>query len=210
MSVKVTPFYKGAGLPLPRSIATGSGGITGVYDETKRKMDKALDAFGFEIAKLRTGRASVGMLDGVRVDYFGTPTPISQLATINVPEARLLVIQPWDVSQIQVIEKAVLSSGLGLTPVNDGKIIRIQIPMLNEERRLELVKIGKKYVEECKVAIRNIRRDSNESIKKLEKEKGVSQDESKKAQAEIQLMTDKEIKSAEEMFLKKEKEIMEV
>ena len=184
--------------------------VKGVYDETKRKMDKALDVFGLELAKLRTGRASVGMLDGVRVDYYGTPTPISQLATINVPEARLLVIQPWDVSQIQIIEKAVLSSGLGLTPVNDGKIIRIQIPALNEERRKELVKVGKKYVEECKVAIRNIRRDSNESIKKIEKEKGMSQDESKKAQAEIQIMTDKEIKSADEMFLKKEKEIMEV
>ena len=184
--------------------------VKGVYDETKRKMDKALDVFGLELAKLRTGRASVGMLDGVRVDYYGTPTPISQLATINVPEARLLVIQPWDVSQIQIIEKAVLSSGLGLTPVNDGKIIRIQIPALNEERRKELVKVGKKYVEECKVAIRNIRRESNEGIKKIEKEKGMSQDESKKAQAEIQIMTDKEIKSAEEMFLKKEKEIMEV
>ncbi|HZX35438.1 MAG TPA: ribosome recycling factor [Thermodesulfobacteriota bacterium] len=184
--------------------------VKGVYDETKRKMDKALDVFGLELAKLRTGRASVGMLDGVRVDYYGTPTPISQLATINVPEARLLVIQPWDVSQIQIIEKAVLSSGLGLTPVNDGKIIRIQIPALNEERRKELVKVGKKYVEECKVAIRNIRRESNEGIKKIEKEKGMSQDESKKAQAEIQIMTDKEIKSADEMFLKKEKEIMEV
>lgn len=184
--------------------------VKDVYDETKRKMDKALDVFGSEIAKLRTGRASVGMLDGVRVDYYGTPTPISQLATVNVPEARLLVIQPWDVSQIQIIEKAVLSSGLGLTPANDGKIIRIQIPMLNEERRKELVKVGKKYVEECKVAIRNIRRDSNESIKKIEKEKGLSQDESKKAQEQIQLMTDKEIKSADEMFLKKEKEIMEV
>ncbi|MFZ3071960.1 MAG: ribosome recycling factor [Thermodesulfobacteriota bacterium] len=173
-------------------------------------MDKALEVFGAELAKLRTGRASAGMLDAVRVDYYGTPAPISQIATVNAPEARLLVVQPWDVSQIQMIEKAILSSDLGLTPVNDGKIIRIQIPALNEERRKELVKIGKKYVEECKIAIRNIRRDSNEGIKKLEKEKGVSQDESKKAQEQIQLMTDKEIKSADEMLAKKEKEIMEV
>ena len=184
--------------------------VKGVYDETKRKMDKALDVFRAELAKLRTGRASAGMLDGVSVDYYGTPTPISQLATVNVPEARLLVIQPWDVSQIQIIEKAILSSDLGLTPANDGKIIRIQIPALNEERRKELVKIGKKYVEECKVAIRNIRRESNDGIKKFEKEKAVSQDEAKKAQEQIQIMTDKEIKSADEMLAKKEKEIMEV
>lgn len=184
--------------------------VKSVYDETKRKMDKALDVFGAELAKLRTGRASAGMLDGVNVDYYGTPTPISGVATVGVPEARLLVIQPWDVSQIQIIEKAILASDLGLTPMNDGKIIRIQIPALNEERRKELVKIGKKYVEECKVAIRNIRRDSNDAIKKLEKEKTVSQDESKKAQEQIQIMTDKEIKSADEMLLKKEKEIMEV
>lgn len=181
-----------------------------VYDEAKRKMDKALEVFKAELSRLRTGRASAAMLEDVMIDYYGSPMPVNQVGTVSVPESRLLTIQPWDVSQISAIEKAILVSDLGLTPMNDGKTIRIQIPPLNEERRKELVKVGKKYTEEAKVAIRNLRRDANEEIKKLEKEKAISQDELKKAQEHVQTITDKEIKTIDEMLSKKEKEIMEV
>ncbi|HHD11012.1 MAG TPA: ribosome recycling factor [Deltaproteobacteria bacterium] len=181
-----------------------------LFQETRKRMDKARSVLKEEFAKLRTGRASAGLLEGIKVDYYGTPTPINQLATINIPEPRLIVIQPWDVSQIGAIEKAILSSDLGLTPTNDGKIIRISIPQLTEERRKELVKVAKKYAEECRVAIRNIRRDANEKLKKLEKDKLISQDELKKAQQEIQKITDDEIEEINALLEKKEKEIMEV
>ncbi len=181
-----------------------------LFQETRKRMDKARSVLKEEFAKLRTGRASAGLLEGIKVDYYGTPTPINQLATINIPEPRLIVIQPWDVSQIGAIEKAVLSSDLGLTPTNDGKIIRISIPQLTEERRKELVKVAKKYAEECRVAIRNIRRDANEKLKKLEKDKLISQDELKKAQQEIQKITDDEIEEINALLEKKEEEIMEV
>ncbi len=181
-----------------------------LFQETRKRMDKARSVLKEEFAKLRTGRASAGLLEGIKVDYYGTPTPINQLATINIPEPRLIVIQPWDVSQIGAIEKAILSSDLGLTPTNDGKIIRISIPQLTEERRKELVKVAKKYAEECRVAIRNIRRDANEKLKKLEKDKLISQDELKKAQQEIQKITDDEIEEINALLEKKEEEIMEV
>ncbi len=181
-----------------------------LFKETRKRMDKARAVLSDEFAKLRTGRASAGLLEGIRVDYYGTPTPINQLATINIPEPRLIVIQPWDTSQIGAIEKAILASDLGLTPTNDGKVIRISIPQLTEERRKELVKVARKYAEECRVAVRNIRRDANERLKKLEKEKLISQDELKKAQQEIQKITDQEIEEINSLLEKKEKEIMEV
>jgi len=178
--------------------------------EMTGKMDKALEALGHEFASLRTGRASVAIFDTVMVDYYGTPTPINQVATLSAPEPRLITIQPWDVSQINAIEKAILSSVLGLTPSNDGKIIRINIPQLTEERRRELVKVAHRFAEECRVSIRNIRREFNERFKKLEKNGEISQDEHKRACEEIQSVTDSYIKKVDEALTKKEAEIMEV
>jgi len=181
-----------------------------IFKEMKDKMDKAIDVFHRELAKLRTGRASLSILDGVRVDYYGTPTPINQLATMSVPESRLITIQPWDASVLADIEKAIMNSDLGLTPTNDGKLIRISIPQLTEERRKDIVKVAKKVAEECKIAIRNNRRDANESIKKVEKDKAISQDDLKKAQTQIQEITDKYIAKIDDILKHKEKEIMEV
>jgi ribosome recycling factor len=181
-----------------------------IFKEMKDKMDKAIDVFHRELAKLRTGRASLSILEGVRVDYYGTPTPIHQLATMSVPESRLITIQPWDASVLAGIEKAIMNSDLGLTPTNDGKLIRISIPQLTEERRKDIVKVAKKVAEECKIAIRNNRRDANESIKKVEKDKAISQDDLKKAQTQIQEVTDKYIAKIDDILKHKEKEIMEV
>jgi len=181
-----------------------------IFKEMKDKMDKAIDVFHRELAKLRTGRASLSIFEGVRVDYYGTPTPINQLATMSVPESRLITIQPWDASVLADIEKAIMNSDLGLTPTNDGKLIRISIPQLTEERRKDIVKVAKKVAEECKIAIRNNRRDANESIKKVEKDKAISQDDFKKAQTQIQEITDKYIAKIDDILKHKEKEIMEV
>lgn len=178
--------------------------------EMKKKISKSLDALNHEFAGLRTGRASVAILDHVKVEYYGNLTPLSQVATLSVPESRTITIQPWDPSQIHPIEKAILASGLGLTPSNDGKVIRINIPQLTSERRKELIKVAKKYTEDCKVSIRNIRRDANEDAKKLEKDKGISQDDLKKIQHEIQDITDKHVAKADELLARKEAEIMEV
>lgn len=184
--------------------------IDAIFKELNDKMDKSIDALHREIAKLRTGRASLSMLEGIRVDYYGTPTPINQLATMSIPESRLITIQPWDAGVLSDIEKAVMNSDMGLTPTNDGKLIRISIPQLTEERRKEIVKTAKKNAEECKVAIRNNRRDANESIKKLEKDKTISQDDMKKSQTKIQEITDKYIDRVDDILKHKEKEIMEV
>ncbi len=181
-----------------------------IFAEMKKRSSKSLDAFGGELAGLRTGRASTAMLDAVKVDYYGTPTPLKQIATLSVPEARTITIQPWDVSQLHAIEKGIQSSDLGLNPTNDGKIIRISVPPLNEERRKEIVKIAKKYTEECRVSLRNVRRDANDALKKLEKDKKISQDELKKFQNEVQDHTDKQIKKIDEMLSHKEAEILEV
>lgn len=181
-----------------------------IFKALKDKMDKSIDALHREIAKLRTGRASLSMLEGIRVDYYGTPTPINQLASMSIPESRLITIQPWDAGVLAAIEKAVMNSDIGLTPTNDGKLIRISIPQLTEERRKEIVKTAKKIAEEYKVAIRNNRRDANEEIKKLEKDKTISQDDLKKSQTKIQEMTDKYIERVEDILKHKEKEIMEV
>jgi ribosome recycling factor len=176
----------------------------------KEKMERSIVAFRNELSKLRTGRASASILDIVKVDYYGVPTPISQMASISTPDPKQIVIQPWDVKATGLIEKAILASGLGLTPVNDGKVIRIAIPPLTEERRKELTKLIGKMSEEAKVAIRNIRRTSMEELKKLEKDKQISEDDSKVLQKKVQTLTDDYIKKIEEIADKKNKEVMEV
>ena len=174
------------------------------------KMDSAVEALKKEFSAIRTGRASLALLDGIKVDYYGTPTPLQQLASLSIPESRQIAIQPWEQKIISEIEKAIMKSDLGLTPSNDGKVIRINIPALTEERRKQLVKVTKKNAEDSKIAVRNIRRDTNEDIKKLEKEKHLSEDNTKKSLDEIQKLTDTYIKKIDEILMHKEKEIMEV
>ncbi len=181
-----------------------------IFAEMKKKMAKAIEALAHELGGLRTGRASITILDNVKVDYYGTPTPIKAISTLSVPESRTITIQPWDVSQIHMIEKAIMASDLGLTPGNDGKVIRINFPPLTEERRKEFVKLAKKYGEECKVSIRNVRRDANEALKKLEKDKKITQDDLKKFQHEVQDLTDKQVARIDDTLAQKEAEIMEV
>jgi len=183
--------------------------IDSIYDETRESMDKAIVALKKELKRLRTGRASLSILDGIKVDYYGTMTPLNQMASLAVPESRLITIQPWDVSVIKEIEKAVLKSDLGLTPSNDGKIIRIAIPPLTEDRRKELVKIVHKMCEEHKVSVRNIRRDSNDLLKTMKKDGEISEDAGFKAQDEVQKITDEQIKLIDECYKQKEKEILE-
>ena len=173
-------------------------------------MEGAIDALKKEFGSVRTGRASLSLLDGIMVDYYGTLTPLQQLASLSVPESRQIAIQPWEQRIIPEIEKAIMKSDLGLTPSNDGKFIRIGIPPLTEERRKQLVKVVKKRAEEAKVAIRNIRRDTNEELKKLEKEKHLSEDDAKKSHDEIQKLTDFYITKIDEVLKHKENEIMEV
>ena len=178
--------------------------------KTTDRMDRTIEALRKEFSSIRTGRASLALLDGIMVNYYDTLTPLQQLASLSIPESRQMAIQPWDPKTIPDIEKAILKSDLGLTPMNDGKMIRMSIPLLTEERRKQLVKIVKKKAEEAKVAVRNIRRDTNEELKKLEKEKHLSEDEVKKAQDEIQKITDSYITRVDDVLANKEKEIMEV
>lgn len=178
--------------------------------KTADRMDRTIEALRKEFSSIRTGRASLALLDGIMVNYYDTLTPLQQLASLSIPESRQMAIQPWDPKAIPDIEKAILKSDLGLTPMNDGKMIRMNIPPLTEERRKQLVKLVKKKAEEAKVAVRNIRRDTNEELKKLEKEKHISEDEVKKAQDEIQKITDSHITRVDEVLANKEKEIMEV
>lgn len=178
--------------------------------DAEDRMEKAMSALEREFAKLRTGRASTSLVDGIKADYYGTPTPISQMASVAVPDSRTITIQPWDKGGIAVVEKAILKSDLGLTPMNEGKLIRISIPPLTEDRRKELTKVAKKYTEEAKVALRNIRRDVNDSLKKLEKDKTLSEDELKKAMDDIQKLTDAYVAKADAKASAKEKEIMEI
>ncbi len=173
------------------------------------RMSKAIEALKKDLASLRTGRASLALLDGIMVNYYDTLTPLQQLASLSIPESRQIAIQPWDTKIIPEIEKAILKSDLGLTPTNDGKIIRINIPPLTEERRKQLVKAVKKKAEETKVAIRNIRRDIIDDLKKMEKEKHLSEDDVKRSQDEIQKTTDLYISKVDEVLAFKEKEIME-
>ena len=181
-----------------------------IVKEVEAKMEKTLSTLKTDLNKVRTGRASLALFDDIRIDYYGTPTPLNQMATLAVPEPRLITIQPWDSSVIGEIEKAILKSELGVTPANDGKIIRIAIPRLTEERRKELVKVVKKMSEGTKVAIRNIRREANEQLKGLEKNKKISQDQLRQWMDRVQVSTDKFIEKVDGVFSVKEKEILEI
>ncbi|MBI2339746.1 MAG: ribosome recycling factor [Deltaproteobacteria bacterium] len=181
-----------------------------VLDETKKGMEKALEVFQRELSRLRTGRASLAILDDVRVDYYGQPTPLSQVATLGVPESRLITISPWEHRLIPDVEKAIEKANIGLTPINDGKIIRLPIPPLNEERRRELAKSIKTHAEECRVAIRHARRESIDRLKKLEKEGSITEDENKKSSHEVQKLTDDFIARVDQASSKKDSEIMQV
>jgi ribosome recycling factor len=174
------------------------------------KMEGSIEHLRKELAGIRTGRASLSIFDNVVVDYYGTPTPIRQVGTLSVPDPRSVLIQPWEIRLIPEIEKGILSSGLGLTPTNDGKVIRISIPALTEERRRDLVKLIKKMGEETKVAIRNIRREINDELKELQKSGGLSEDVHRKGQEEVQKLTDQQIHRVDEVVKKKENEVLEI
>ena len=183
--------------------------MTQLHQETRKKMEQAVQHFAQQAGNVRTGRASVALLDGIMVDYYGTSTPLKQIASLSAPDHRLLTIQPWDVSVIPMIEKALQSSLLGVTPTNDGKLVRLALPPLTEERRKELVKIVKKMAEDAKVVIRNIRREGNDQLKTQQKEKSLSEDAAHAAQQETQKLTDQHILRVDEAVNKKEKEILE-
>jgi ribosome recycling factor len=176
----------------------------------KDHMDKSVEALRREYQKVRTGRANIGLLDDIRIDYYGTPSPLSQVATISVPEPRTITLQPWETKMISVIEKAIMNANLGLTPANDGKVIRLNLPALTEERRKDIVKQLKKMAEEAKVAARNIRREANDELKKLEKNKKISEDDLKRAEKEVQDITNSYITRIDDVLAHKEKEVMEV
>ena len=178
--------------------------------QNEEKLDKTIEALKRDLASIRTGRASTTLLDRISVDYYGTPTPVKQVANVSAPEPRLITIVPWERKMLGDIERAILKSDLGLNPNNDGTMIRLEIPQLTEERRKELSKKVSKDAEDSKVVIRNIRRDANDAIKKMEKKKEITEDDSKEAQENIQKLTDKKIKLIDEIKAKKEKEVMEV
>ena len=181
-----------------------------IFEDLNERMGKSIESLKREYSRLRTGRASVSLLDGIRVSYYETPTPLNQMASLAVPEPRLIVIQPWDKTAIGDIEKAILKSELGLTPMSDGKVIRIAIPALTEERRKELVKVARKMAEDNKVAIRNIRRDANDMLKDLKTEKEITEDDLYRTQDEVQKITDDFISQVDELCAVKEKEILEI
>jgi ribosome recycling factor len=183
--------------------------IEDIYEDTRDRMSKSISALKNEMTRIRTGRASTSLLDGIRVDYYGTPTPLKQMSSVSIPESRLIMIQPWDVSVIKDIEKAILKSDLGLTPSSDGKLIRISIPPLTETRRKELVKMVAGLCEEFKIAVRNIRRDANDMLKSLKKEGDISEDDAFKAQDHVQKITDEHIEMIDKLYQEKEKEILE-
>ena len=184
--------------------------IDDILSETSKKMGKAIDAMKRELATIRTGRAAPAIVDHIKVDYYGVPTPLNQIATISVPEARLLLIQPWDRQALSSIEKAILKSDLGLNPSNDGNMIRLRIPQLTEERRKELIRVVRKRVEEGRVALRNVRRSALEETRELERKKDISQDEQKRAQERLQELTDSFIEEVEKVGRGKEGELLEV
>lgn len=181
-----------------------------VLKDGEKKMQKALEKLSKDFNKLRTGRASTSLVEDIVIDYYNTPTPLKQLASISIPDSRTIAIQPWDRNAMSDIEKGIMKSDLGLTPINDGKMIRINIPPLTEERRRELVKVAKKYTEDAKVAIRNIRRECNEALKKMKNNKEITEDDMFRGQDEVQKLTDKYIEKADKLFEEKEKEIMEI
>lgn len=181
-----------------------------IIKDAEDRMRKSIEAFRHELAGMKAGRATPAMLDKLRIDYYGTPTPVNQVANIDIPDSRTIAIKPWDRSMLKAIEKSILTSDLGLNPSNDGIVIRLSIPPMTQDRRKELVKVVHKRAEEERVVIRNIRRDANDQIKKIEKDKAVSEDESKRGQDEVQKVTDKLIKEVDHILEIKEKEIMEV
>ncbi len=181
-----------------------------IIKDVDDRMGRSIEAFRKELSKIRTGRASMALLEGIKIDYYGTPTPVQQVGTLSVPESRLITVTPWDTKLIGPIEKAIQSAGLGLNPSNDGKMVRIPIPPLTEERRKELVKVLKKEAEEARVAIRNIRREGVEKLKDKEKKKELSEDDVKRGQEKIQKETDAFVKKVDDLLKAKEIEIMEV
>jgi len=183
--------------------------LEALFKECKEKMQKSTEHIRHELAKIRTGRASTALLDGIKVDYYGNPTPLNQIANITVPEARLLVIQPWEKNMLPVIEKAIFASDLGLNPANDGQLIRLPIPPMSEERRRDMSRLVGKLAEEGRVSIRNIRRDCNDHIKKMEKDSTISKDNAADGLDEIQNITNEFISKIDELYEHKEKEIME-
>ncbi len=184
--------------------------LDALINRTREQMNKSLEFFKQQLIKVRTGRASAAILDNIRVDYYGSQTPLTQIATINVPDAKTIVVQPWDPSTIGAIEKAIIQSDLGFNPKNDGKVLRISVPPLTEERRKELVKFCKKLAEDAKIAVRNIRRDQIEALRKAEKEKEITEDDKKIGEERVQKVTDEFIKKIDELLAQKEKEILEV
>ena len=181
-----------------------------VLSEARAAMDKAVKALRKEMTKVRTGRASTSLLDDVRVDYYGVPTPLSQVATLSAPEPRLITVQPWEKNLIPDIEKALFKADLGLTPSSDGQLIRLPVPALTEDRRREMVKIIKRMAEDAKISVRNARRDANETLKMLEKEKEITEDEQKRSEKEVQQVTDEFVTTIDTVVQNKEAEVMEV
>ena len=192
------------------SIMAGNAAMKSLYADLKRRMDQAVAGFQSNLASTRTGRASAHMLDQIRVDYYGTPTPITQMAQVSTPEAQTILIQPYDPSIVKEIEKAIQASDLGFNPLSDGKLIRVPVPPMTEERRRDVVKHLNRVLEEHRTAVRNVRRDGNDALKKLAKDKKISEDEEKRAMEEVQKMTDDEIRRMEELSRKKEAEVMQV
>ena len=193
------------------SFMAGNPALKDLYNDLKRRMDQSVADFQASLASTRTGRASVHMLDQVKVDYYGTPTPIHQLAQLSAPEPQLIVISPWDPTILKAIEKAIQAADLGFNPLSDGKVIRIPVPPMTEERRREVCKHINKVLEEHRTAVRNVRRDGNEALKKLAtKDKKISEDDEKRALEEVQKMTDTEIRRMEDLSQKKEAEVMQV
>jgi ribosome recycling factor len=179
-----------------------------ILKDVETRMGSAIDTLARDLAAVRTGRASAALLDGIRVEYYGTPTPVTQMASVTVPDARTLMVQPWDTTQLKAVEKALIASDLGLTPSNDGKVIRLTMPTPTEERRKQLAKSVGKIAEEARVAIRNIRREANEKLKGLAKDRHVSEDEERRGHDQIQKATDKHIAKVDELLKKKEQEIL--
>jgi ribosome recycling factor len=192
------------------SFMDGNPALKGLSGDLKRRMDAAVATFQASLASTRTGRASAHMLDQIKVDYYGTMTPIHQMAQVGAPEPQTILIQPWDPSVLKEIEKAIQASDLGFNPISDGKVIRVPVPPMTEERRRDVVKHLNKVLEEHRTAIRNVRRDGNDALKKLAKDKKISEDDEKRALEEVQKMTDEEIRRMEELSRKKEIEVMQV
>jgi ribosome recycling factor len=192
------------------SFMEGNPALKGLYSDLKRRMDQSVADFQANLAATRTGRASVHMLDQIKVDYYGTPTPLSQMAQLSAPEPQLIVISPWDPTVLKEVEKAIQTSSLGFNPISDGKVIRVPIPPMIEERRRDVCKHINKVLEEHRTAVRNVRRDGNDALKKLAKDKKISEDDEKRALEEVQKMTDGEIRRMEELSQKKEADVMQV